>query len=386
MPENTSNRPKWGYTDASGQKVTALRDMFDGGGAGRSGDTFQGGGSISALANALGIRPMGYRERMAALQAAPAGGGSRPVTAPKSVPVPVMRPGSARPTAPVSAYTNSMLEQAYAGRSTPTVDPAIAALANIGGMSAAPAEGVAPDFTSPEMPLSSFGAPGVTPALGAGDMYIQQGASSQYYADTAAQLREQAKALPMGSRERVALMNQANALELERSSALLRERRAAEAPTGPTSTDTRGKPRDWGFDMGVGGSARGLIGTGFPEPYVPVARPTEAEAQISANNARIAEPELGAGVTVHVSDQFGGTIPFTVMPDGTVKQQTGGTLDPNEHPILVKEAQGLAMQQLTNPFWARQTNAYNIMRNVGLTPSELAYDFRSAGMPLPGGR
>lgn len=49
----------YGYTDETGQKVSALRDMFDGGGPGQRGDQFRGGGGISALANALKIRPLG---------------------------------------------------------------------------------------------------------------------------------------------------------------------------------------------------------------------------------------------------------------------------------------------------------------------------------------
>ena len=40
-----------------------LLDMLDGGGAGRSGDTFQGGGILSALGNAA-FRPAGYQNRM----------------------------------------------------------------------------------------------------------------------------------------------------------------------------------------------------------------------------------------------------------------------------------------------------------------------------------
>lgn len=40
-----------------------LLDMFDGGGAGRSGDTFQGGGLLSALGNTM-MRPAGYQNRM----------------------------------------------------------------------------------------------------------------------------------------------------------------------------------------------------------------------------------------------------------------------------------------------------------------------------------
>jgi len=49
----------YGYIDSTGQRVSALRDMFDGGGPGRSGDAFRDGGAISALGNALKIRPLG---------------------------------------------------------------------------------------------------------------------------------------------------------------------------------------------------------------------------------------------------------------------------------------------------------------------------------------
>jgi hypothetical protein len=38
----------------SGGGYTGLRDMFDGGGPGRSGDTFEGGGRVSNIGNALG--------------------------------------------------------------------------------------------------------------------------------------------------------------------------------------------------------------------------------------------------------------------------------------------------------------------------------------------
>ena len=40
-----------------------LLDMFDGGGAGRSGDTFEGGGLLSLLANAFS-RPYGFEDRL----------------------------------------------------------------------------------------------------------------------------------------------------------------------------------------------------------------------------------------------------------------------------------------------------------------------------------
>ena len=41
---------------------TSVRDMFDGGGAGRSGDTFQGGGLISAVGNVARVAPRGYHD------------------------------------------------------------------------------------------------------------------------------------------------------------------------------------------------------------------------------------------------------------------------------------------------------------------------------------
>ena len=60
----------YGYTDpATGQWVSAGRDMIDGGGPGRSGDTFQGG-PFSGLLNALGVRPAGYRARQEAAERA----------------------------------------------------------------------------------------------------------------------------------------------------------------------------------------------------------------------------------------------------------------------------------------------------------------------------
>ena len=54
----------YGYTDPkTGQWVSPGMDMRDGGGKGRSGDTFQGG-PFSGLLNALGVRPAGYRQRL----------------------------------------------------------------------------------------------------------------------------------------------------------------------------------------------------------------------------------------------------------------------------------------------------------------------------------
>jgi hypothetical protein len=52
----------YGYNNAEGNRVGALRDMFDGGGRGQSGPRFEGGGIFSAAANAV-ARPSGSRDR-----------------------------------------------------------------------------------------------------------------------------------------------------------------------------------------------------------------------------------------------------------------------------------------------------------------------------------
>lgn len=63
-PQGQSGFNGYGYTDPkTGQWVSAGRDMIDGGGPGRSGDTFQGG-LFSGLLNTVGVRPAGYRQRM----------------------------------------------------------------------------------------------------------------------------------------------------------------------------------------------------------------------------------------------------------------------------------------------------------------------------------
>lgn len=58
-----------------------FRDMFDGGGAGKSGQTFQGG-PFSGLLNALGVRPMGFNDRQAEAQSRPTGLLGNPPAAP----------------------------------------------------------------------------------------------------------------------------------------------------------------------------------------------------------------------------------------------------------------------------------------------------------------
>ncbi len=53
----------YGYENAAGDRISALIDMINGGGPGRSGGTFEGGGILSLLANAV-AKPYGsVRER-----------------------------------------------------------------------------------------------------------------------------------------------------------------------------------------------------------------------------------------------------------------------------------------------------------------------------------
>ena len=52
----------FGYDGDDGKSVSALRDMFDGGGGGQSGPRFEGGGALSSAANTV-FRPSGSRDR-----------------------------------------------------------------------------------------------------------------------------------------------------------------------------------------------------------------------------------------------------------------------------------------------------------------------------------
>lgn len=54
----------YGYGAGDG-KVSALRDMFNGGGRGTAGDKFEGGGQFSGILNMLGIKPKDYADRHA---------------------------------------------------------------------------------------------------------------------------------------------------------------------------------------------------------------------------------------------------------------------------------------------------------------------------------
>ena len=57
------------------QRFLNFIDMINGGGAGRAGSRFEGGGLLSLIGNALGIRPYGYEDRLSEMrpQARPTG-------------------------------------------------------------------------------------------------------------------------------------------------------------------------------------------------------------------------------------------------------------------------------------------------------------------------
>ena len=61
-PYNTDK--SYGYYNEQGKYVSALQDMFDGGGKNQSGNYFEGAGAISSMLNAAKVRPAGAaRER-----------------------------------------------------------------------------------------------------------------------------------------------------------------------------------------------------------------------------------------------------------------------------------------------------------------------------------
>jgi len=91
---------------------TSIFDMIDGGGAGRSGDSFEGGGLLSDIANAL-FQPRGYRDRMRQMPDV------RPVARPAPPPMPSPAPMPQRNVMPLTAppvVESAPLEPVYSGR------------------------------------------------------------------------------------------------------------------------------------------------------------------------------------------------------------------------------------------------------------------------------
>lgn len=76
-----------------GKSFLGLMDMIDGGGMGRSGQTFEGG-PLSGFLNQLGIRPRGYEDRLAAARPMPRPMMSSPAPMPMSPPPNPYAPGA----------------------------------------------------------------------------------------------------------------------------------------------------------------------------------------------------------------------------------------------------------------------------------------------------
>lgn len=84
---------RFGYTTASGVEIPAMIDMIDGGGAGRSGDQFEGGGILSLLANLVASPYGSVRERpgygaadTGGISGVPTSDGPAPTTPPEMIP------------------------------------------------------------------------------------------------------------------------------------------------------------------------------------------------------------------------------------------------------------------------------------------------------------
>ena len=90
-----------------------LIDMLDGGGAGRSGQTFEGG-PLSNFLNSLGIRPMGYQDRLSAARPMP-----RPMPMVSGAPTPAQPPaGTKTPDQMTDEELVAMIRAALDNRST----------------------------------------------------------------------------------------------------------------------------------------------------------------------------------------------------------------------------------------------------------------------------
>lgn len=88
-----------GGRDGTGARFTGLMDMLDGGGAGQSGDRFEGGGLLSMLAN-LFAKPYEAQDRVEQIAAR--------ASARSSSPKPALRPNVTMGT-PITEYSDSLL-------------------------------------------------------------------------------------------------------------------------------------------------------------------------------------------------------------------------------------------------------------------------------------
>ena len=148
------------------RRYTGIRDMFDGGGAGKAGPTFQGG-QYSGLLNALGVRPRGFRDRQAGIlerqQAAPTtmagamGGGSAVPAVTAAPPVTAQTPSGPIYSFPYqgTGATPATAYQPFVGARTPAVDdiyaPPPMSLSDYEFLGRLPS---VPSLRTPEMPYS----------------------------------------------------------------------------------------------------------------------------------------------------------------------------------------------------------------------------------------
>jgi len=77
------------------QRYLNFIDMINGGGMGAAGSRFEGGGLLSMLGNALGIRPYGYEDRLSEM---------RPMARPAG-----LMPTQARPQLPVTGMDETLV-------------------------------------------------------------------------------------------------------------------------------------------------------------------------------------------------------------------------------------------------------------------------------------
>jgi hypothetical protein len=147
-------------------KYLSLIDMIDGGGAGRAGDTFQGGGILSALANAL-ARPYGYEDRLRDRKNNTGRAIMTAIDSLRSSPRPQMRPGEPAgpsinpanayvPTPPSAMdmpYNQSMGIEGYnMPMSQDVIDlPEISVRGNVEGSGMTPANAYMPDTLTDPM-------------------------------------------------------------------------------------------------------------------------------------------------------------------------------------------------------------------------------------------
>ena len=85
------------------QRYLNFIDMINGGGMGAAGSRFEGGGLLSMLGNALGVRPYGYEDRLSEV---------RPMARPAG-----LMPTQARPQLPVTGMDETLVPgPIYSGR------------------------------------------------------------------------------------------------------------------------------------------------------------------------------------------------------------------------------------------------------------------------------